>query len=87
MIQTLLDKVKTKSSSMRARGVAFAVEAISNLNHNDKEIFERIECVILAKIDEFIPHYIVKVMAAYFKMGFGSSELYDQLINKIMIEL
>ncbi|MFN9899490.1 MAG: hypothetical protein ACK55Z_12000, partial [bacterium] len=76
VIQALLDKVKTKSSSMRARGIAFAVEAISNLNHNDKEIFERIECVILAKIDDFIPHYIVKVMAAYFKMGFGSSDLY-----------
>ncbi len=62
---------------MRARGVAFAIEAISNLNYSDKEIFDRIECVILAKIDEFIPHYIVKVMSAYYKMGYGSSDLYD----------
>ena len=62
---------------MRARGVAFSIEAISNLNYSDKEIFDRIECVILAKIDEFIPHYIVKVMSAYYKMGYGSSDLYD----------
>ena len=38
----------------------------------------------MAKIDEFIPHYLVKVLQSYYKMGFGSNELYDQLINKIM---
>lgn len=47
-------------------------------------MLERLERVVLAKIDEFIPHYIVKILSAYFKMGMGSSELYDQLINKIM---
>ena len=62
---------------MRARGVAFAVESISNLNYNDKEIYDRMECVILAKIDEFIPHYIIKVLSSYYKMGYGSSEFYD----------
>jgi hypothetical protein len=57
--------------------VGFIFRHMAEKRQNDKEIFERIECVILAKIDDFIPHYIVKVMAAYFKMGFGSSDLYD----------
>ena len=45
---------------------------------------ERFERVVLAKIDEFIPHYIVKILSSFFKMGLGSPELYDQLINKVM---
>jgi hypothetical protein len=47
---------------MRPRGIAFAVEAIANLNFNNELVFTRVERVILAKIDEFIPHYIVKVL-------------------------
>ena len=39
---------------------------------------------MLSKIDEFIPHYIVKVLNSYYKIGFGSGELYDKLINQLV---
>lgn len=42
------------------------------------------ERVTLAKLDDFIPHYAVKVLQAYYKSGYGSGELYDQLINHTM---
>jgi hypothetical protein len=51
---------------MRARGVAFAIEAISNLNYMDEELFNRLERVTLTKLDEFIPHYSVKVLQSYY---------------------
>ena len=73
-----------KSPSMRPRGIAFTIEAVTNLNIQDKQVFDRFERVVLAKIDEFTPHYIVKILSSYYKMGFGSGELYDQLINKAM---
>lgn len=38
----------------------------------------------MSKIDEFIPHYMVKVLVSYYKMGYGSGELYDKIINGIM---
>ena len=52
----------------------FAVEAIANLNFDNELVFKRVERVVLAKIDEFIPHYIVKVLQAYYKSGQGSGE-------------
>jgi hypothetical protein len=69
---------------MRARGVAFAVEGISNLKLFEKTVFDRLEQVVLAKLEEFIPHYQVKVLHAYFSMGYGSGDLYDSLIAKII---
>ena len=61
-LKKLIDKIKTKSPSMRARGIAFAIEAFSNLNYKDEELFNRMERVTLTKLDEFIPHYSVKVL-------------------------
>lgn len=65
----LIDKIRLKSPSMRPRGVAFAIEALANLNYQDKDVFGRLEKVVLAKLDEFIPHYAVKILAAYSKVG------------------
>lgn len=84
VLDALVDRIKTKSPSMRARGVAFAIEAFANLGYQDEELFKRMERVTLAKLDEFIPHYVVKVLQAYYSTGFGSGELYDQLINHVM---
>ena len=72
---------------MRPRGIAFAIEAISNLGHADKAVFDRLERVIIAKIDEFNTHYLVKIMNSYEKVGLGSGELYDSLIFQIMQQM
>ena len=66
----MIDRVKTKSPSMKARGVAFAIEAIANVKVHDSEeqlsqVFTRLEKVVLTKLDEFIPHYLVKILVAY----------------------
>ena len=45
-----------------------------------KETFKKLEKVVISKFDDFIPHYMVKVLASYYKMGYGSGELYDKLI-------
>ena len=55
---------------MKARGVAFAIEAIANVKVHDSEeqlsqVFTRLEKVVLTKLDEFIPHYLVKILVAY----------------------
>ena len=42
------------------------------------------ERVVLSKIDEFIPHYLVKVLCAFAKAGQGSGELFDQIIAKVL---
>jgi len=76
-ILSLVNVIKNKSASMKPRGVAFAIEAFSNLGIQDEELFKRMERVTLAKLDDFIPHYIVKVMQAFYNMGYGSGELYD----------
>ena len=39
---------------------------------------------MISKLDDFIPHYLVKVLNSYYKMGYGSGELYDKLINGII---
>lgn len=80
----LIDQIKQKSPSMRPRGIAFAIEAISNLGHADKAVFDRLERVVIAKIEEFNTHYLVKIMNSYEKVGLGSGELYDSLIYQIM---
>ena len=72
---------------MKPRGVAFAIESFANLGVQDPEVFSRMERVTLAKLDDFIPHYIVKVLHSFYKMGYGSGELYDQLINRVMTSM
>ena len=69
---------------MKPRGAAFAIESITNLGYLSEETYKRLEKVVLSKIDEFIPHYLVKIMAAYYKTGFGSGELYDKLISRVV---
>lgn len=54
---------------MKPRGVAFAVEAICQLPGVNEASFVRMERVILSKIKEFIPHYYVKMMVAFSKVG------------------
>jgi hypothetical protein len=84
-----VDRVKVKSPSMKARGVAFAIEAISNINVPNSEdqiskAFSRLEKVVQTKIDEFIPHYLIKILCAYTKAGQGSGELFDLVITHII---
>lgn len=69
---------------MKGRGVAFAAESIANLGYKDEKAFRKLEKVVISKLDDFIPHYIVKVLASYYKIGYGSGDLYDKLINKII---
>ena len=73
----LVNQIRFKSPSMRPRGVAFAIESLAALNLEDKSIFDRMERVVIAKLDEFIPHYLVKVLQSYFRTQTGSGELYD----------
>lgn len=71
---------------MRARGVAFAIDAISNIKIPESEeqlskVFARLEKVVLTKLDELIPHYSIKILVAYTQAGHGSGELFDSLIT------
>jgi hypothetical protein len=73
-----------KTASMKPRGVAFAIESIANLEYKNEDTFKKMEKVVISKLDDFIPHYMVKVLNSYYKMGYGSGELYDKLINGII---
>ena len=74
-----------RSASMKPRGVSFAVEAITNIVQSGEavsqekadEIYTRLERVVLTQIDEFIPHYLIKMLCSFAKAGQGSGELYD----------
>jgi hypothetical protein len=76
--------VSKKVASMKPRGVAFAIESLANLDYRNEDTYKRLANVVISKIDDFIPHYLVKVLSAYFKLGVGSGELYDRLINEIL---
>ena len=92
-IQHLCEVLKLRSASMKARGVSFAVEAIANFvtKHKEiiteeqtEEIFCRLERVILSRINEFIPHYLIKVLCAFTQAGHGSGEFFDQIITRVL---
>ena len=84
VIAEIIEKTAIKAASMTPRGVAFAIESMANLEYKNEETFKRLEKVVISKLDDFIPHYLVKVLAAYYKAGCGSGELYDKLINGIL---
>lgn len=52
---------------MKPRGIAFAIESISNLPKVDSEVFTKLEKVVLRKVKELIPHYSVKILLAMSK--------------------
>lgn len=72
---------------MKARGVSFAVEAIAEFVKSDVDefispeqeevLFQRMERVVLSRINEFIPHYLVKVLCSFAQAGHGSGDFYD----------
>ena len=82
---------------MKARGVSFAIEAITNFsrysNQGEEEfisqeqadqLYSRMERVVLSRLDEFIPHYLVKVICSFAEAGQGSGELFDQIIARVL---
>ena len=88
VVMGLVERVRVKTASMKPRGVAFAIEAISFIvgeqEQESEQVFKKLEKVVLAKIDDFIPHYLVKVLAAYSKMRTGSGEFYDKVISRVL---
>ena len=52
---------------MKPRGIAFAIESISNLPIDNSDDFTKLEKVVLRKVKEFIPHYSVKILLAMSK--------------------
>ena len=75
---------------MRARGVAFAAESIASLDIDEElaeKTFTKLERVVLSKFDDFIIHYLVKILVAFSKAGQGSGELYSQIIDKTLANL
>ena len=42
------------------------------------------ERVVLSRLDEFIPHYLVKVICSFAEAGQGSGELFDQIIARVL---
>eukprot|EP00347_Sterkiella_histriomuscorum_P005947 403354650 len=83
-IEKLIDRVRQKAPSMKPRGVAFAIESMQNLDYRNDEAYAKLDRVVLSKLDEFIPHYLVKIMQSYYKLGYGSGDFYDRVINKIV---
>lgn len=82
---------------MKARGVSFAVEAITNFvkhqgpeseefvsSEHAEQLYQRMERVVLSRINEFIPHYLVKVICSFAQAGHGSGELFDRIIEKLL---
>ena len=77
---------------MKPRGVSFAVEAITNIVQSGEvvsqekadEIYRRLERVVLTQIDDFIPHYLIKILCSFAKAAQGSGELYDQVIQRVV---
>lgn len=57
------------------------------MGHRDEATYKRLEKVVLSKLDDFIPHYLVKVLSAYYLLGYGSGELYDKLISGLVKQL
>ena len=72
---------------MKPRGIAFAVESISNLPASGEYEFQRLENVVLTQIKEFIPHFLVKISVSFNKKGFGSDILYKKLFENILPQL
>lgn len=90
VLQAVIDRVRVKSPSMRARGLAFTAEALAEFHErgaDTKAAFERLEISILAKLDDFIPHYLVKCLQSFTRAGYGSQELYDQLVTRTVRQL
>jgi hypothetical protein len=61
----LIEKVKIKSASMKPRGVAFALESITNLQYFNPDLYKWFEKVIHSKMDDFISHYNVKILNSF----------------------
>jgi hypothetical protein len=86
VMKEFVEKAASKVPSMKPRGVAFAIESMANLPKEiiTEEMFKRMEKVVISKFEDFIPHYMVKTLHSYYKVGYGSGELYDKLINGII---
>ena len=75
-ITRLCEVLKHRSTKMKARDVSFAIRAITHFNkegfltqeHAD-ELYKGLEKVVLAKLEDFIPHLLVDVFCSFSQAG------------------
>lgn len=84
----MVSKLRQKAPSFRPRGTAFVAEALAVFKkHVDvSQAFERLELSTLSKLDEFIPHYLVKSLVSFVDAGAGSTDFYDKITKKILTQ-
>ena len=77
---------------MRARGISYAVESMTNINFGiiedsfADEVYTILDKVIQAKFSDFLPHYLVKILDSFYKVKKGSQELYSMTFRRLINE-
>ena len=68
---------------MKPRDLAFTMEAVSRLPGISDDLFTKFEKAALFRMQEFLPHYLIKIMVSFNRAQQGSGELFSQLIENI----
>jgi hypothetical protein len=79
----IIPQAVQKSASMKPRGIAYTIESIALLNPSCQLSFSRLENVVLARIDEFNPFLLTKLLSS-FPRDLGSPQLFAAVLQKLM---
>lgn len=81
---------------MKSRGVKYVIVGLQSafpqgklpteigLNFNPNELYDRLEKVILSKLDDFTSHDLVYVLEVFFGLKQGSDRFYEKVFHALM---
>jgi len=82
---------------MNARGIKYITNGLSNINFRNQnipaeidldftpdELYDRIEKIIISKIDDFVNHDLVNILTDFHSLKVGSSKFYTKIVQKLI---
>jgi hypothetical protein len=96
LTKSLLSTAFKKCVSMKSRGIKYVVTGLNNafpdgkipedlnLEFNNNQLYDRLEKVILTKLDDFTNHDLIYALESFFNTKVGSDKFYEKVFAKLI---
>ena len=97
LYKALMNSIYKRCVSMKARGLKYILNGLSNINFSKShipkdlefdftmnEFYDRLEKVIVSKLNDFVNHDLVEVLWSFHNLKVGTDSLYSKIFQKLI---
>ena len=75
--KSCVNQMSDRFMQLKPRDLAFTIEAVSHLPDVSDHLYTKFEKAALLRMQEFLPHYMIKIMVSLNRAQQGSGELFS----------